>query len=62
MAVPLDPRDLPLSHWLTRFGNACARNWAAIDRTGRFIVACLGMMSLCFALLAIEADPVFCTT
>jgi tetratricopeptide (TPR) repeat protein len=36
-----------------RFGNACARNWAALDRTGRLFVACLGAVSLCFALLAI---------
>ena len=42
-----------LYDWLTRFGNACARNWRAIDGTGRLLVACLGVMSLCCALLAV---------
>ncbi len=39
--------------WLTRFGNACARNWTVLDRTGRLFVACLGVLSLCCTLLAI---------
>ena len=42
-----------LYRWLTLFGNACARNWRALDRTGRLMVACLGAVSLCCALLAI---------
>ena len=42
-----------LRHWLKRFRNACARNWWALDRTGRLFVACLGVVSLCCALLAI---------
>lgn len=42
-----------LSHWLARFGNVCTRNWAALDQAGRLTVACLGIVTLCLALLAI---------
>ena len=42
-----------LYDWLTRFGNACSRNWTVLDRTGRILVACLGVLSLCCTLLAI---------
>ena len=42
-----------LHHWLTRFGNACARRWTALDRAGRLLVVCLGAISLSCALLAI---------
>ena len=57
--LPVPPHDmrgrLPpfLYDWLTRFGSAFARNWWALDRTGRLFVACLAALSLCFALLAI---------
>ena len=54
-AAPHDPRDRlpPNLLWVTRLGNACARNWMALDRTGRLFVACLGAASLGCALLAI---------
>ena len=42
-----------LYDWLTRFGSACARNWRVLDGTGRLFVACLGVVSLCCALLAV---------
>ena len=58
-AAPHDPRDRlpPNLLWVTRLGNACARNWMVLDRTGRLFVACLGAASLGSASLAIAGGP-----
>lgn len=40
-----------LSHWLARFGSACARGWKTLDRTCRlFLVYAVGLVLLMVAM------------